>query len=263
MCHRQASRISLRLAVNGIFFDILYAIAYVISSFPTGPGPLCRWSMFFTVLFLLCSLFITAAIGLNLLVVFVFKVQKDRHVERGCYFAAGITAVVIPAVALGLGRFGWDGTECWYTFQEEVDDFDVVFAWQWATYYGWILLTVVFSTVAMGMFSVAARNPHKGGPAQDSHAQKQFDKTNRLVRKAVDRIKWYCVVPLLGHVFSFTGDMYFHFTGVNVRWTMVVANFMSTSVVSVLCFWLISLRFSGNTLDLSFFINIAELLLFF
>ncbi|KAI8822595.1 uncharacterized protein EV422DRAFT_405927 [Fimicolochytrium jonesii] len=233
-----ASRVSLRLAVVGVSCDICYGIAYLISCLPTGPSKLCDWSMFFTVLFLLCSLFLTASIGLNLLLVFVLKVQKDRHIERTCYFACGVMAVLVPSIGQGMGVFGWDGSECWYAYDKEVDpSYDKVFAWQWGTYYFWILSVSIFCTTCLILFALAARNPHKAQKSdaailssKDASVQKQFAKTDKLVRKAVGRIKWYCVVPLVAHFFSFFSDMYYRAYGINVMWAMDVANFMSAAM---------------------------------
>ncbi|KAI8815899.1 uncharacterized protein EV422DRAFT_340538 [Fimicolochytrium jonesii] len=231
-----ASRVSLRLAIVGVTSDILYSLAYLISCLPTGPTPLCTWSMFFTVFFLLSSLFLTAAIGLNLLMVFVFKVQKDRHIERTCYVVCAGVAVLVPAVAVGLDVFGWDGTECWYTYDDSAgggESYSRVFAWQWATYYFWILGVVVFCTTCLVLFAITARNPLKAAamdPAKDVAAQKHFSKTEKLVRKAVGRIKWYCLVPLVAHFFTFAADMYFRAVGVNLMWMMMAANLMSTGM---------------------------------
>ena len=114
-----------------------------------------------------------------------------------------------------------------------------MFAWQWATYYIWILGVVVFCTTCLVLFAITARNPHKTAATMDPNmtskdvaAQKHFMKTDKLVRKAVGRIKWYCVVPLVAHFFTFAADMYFRAVGVNVMWMMMAANLMSTGMVS-------------------------------
>ncbi|KAI8594208.1 hypothetical protein BDZ88DRAFT_503295 [Geranomyces variabilis] len=116
-------RLSFRLVLAGTICGVFYAIAYVVSTKPRSPddNPLCVASMFIQEVFLLGSLFCTTSVSMNLLLVFVIKVRSDRPYEKIYFATSAVLAFVVPMSALIAGRFGFDGSECWYIL-DEADD---------------------------------------------------------------------------------------------------------------------------------------------
>ncbi|KAI8919222.1 hypothetical protein DFJ77DRAFT_453405 [Powellomyces hirtus] len=235
-----AKRVSLKLVMVGIVCDFLYAMFYLLSALPQSAAEdkLCAATMFLQLAFLLGSLFSTASIGLNLLLVFVIKVGSDRPIERIYYSVSAVVALVVPLSALCAGRFGYDGAECWYRIDPEIEsDVDAAFAWQWGTYYAWVLAVCCFCFACGLLFQWSVHRPmggsSKGGSdmAVESVTQNRpFSNTERLVRRAVQRIQWYCVVPILAHVWSLASDIQYHMTDYSSVWLWAAANFMSSAM---------------------------------
>lgn len=69
--------------------------------------------MYLYLAFSLLSAFGTAAIALNLLLVFVLKFHGNRWYERGYYIAAVVFGFGIPLITLTTGHIGYDFGECW------------------------------------------------------------------------------------------------------------------------------------------------------
>ncbi|KAI8589597.1 hypothetical protein BDZ88DRAFT_506957 [Geranomyces variabilis] len=229
-------RVSLRLVLVGTCCDMVYALGVLLSALPTDydQDPLCAASMFIQLVFLLGSLFCTASIGLNLLIVFVLKVRSDRPFEKIYYSTSAFVSAVVPLVALCAGRFGFDGTECWYSITHDSPESErEAFIWQWITYYGWVLLVCIFclGCTILFHFSVArvahpAANNATGTNIHEA-TNKAFKNTDRLIRRAVDRIRWYCVVPIVAHIWSLVCDTQAYVTGDQPKWLWATANFMS------------------------------------
>ncbi|TPX65658.1 hypothetical protein SpCBS45565_g04997 [Spizellomyces sp. 'palustris'] len=225
-----ANRVSLRLAIAGTICDILYAISVLLSALPTGPSTLCTSSMYLQIAFLLMSLFITAAIGLNILLIFIFHLQSLKYLERLYYGTGAVLAISIPLPALLMSRLGWDGTECWYTYDESGEQYRDAFLWQWATYYSWVILAVGFSALCTILFWITTSKPRNDGIPQseiDQRESRAFRETDRLLRLAVNRIKWYCVVPLIAQIFSLAADIQFYIYEETPPGLWWMANFMS------------------------------------
>ncbi|KAJ3008507.1 hypothetical protein HKX48_008493 [Thoreauomyces humboldtii] len=236
-------RVSFKLVLVGTCCDLGYAIGVLLSALPTGydDDKLCAASMFIQDAFLLGSLSCTASIGLNLLLVFVIKVRGDKPFEKIYYSASLFIAVTVPLIALSLGRYGWDGTECWYS-ADDSDQASVAnaFMWEWLTYYGWVLLVCVFCLVCTVAFHFSITPPASiaskaevadsvtgVGQGVKEASNKAFRNTDRLIRRAVGRIRWYCLVPIVAHIWSLASDTHAYITGDIPTWLWVMANFMS------------------------------------
>ncbi|KND03934.1 uncharacterized protein SPPG_01384 [Spizellomyces punctatus DAOM BR117] len=225
-----ANRVSLRLAMAGTICDILYAISVLLSALPTGPSALCTSSMYLQIVFLLLSLFITAAIGLNVFLIFILHIRSVKYLERLYYGAGAVLAIIIPLPALLTGRLGWDGTECWYANDQSEEDVRITFYWQCATYYSWVILAVGFCALCTILFWITTRKPPNDAIPQSEIDQREsgtFRETERLLRMAVNRIKWYCAVPLIAQIFSLAADIQYYIydsTPLGLWW---MANFMS------------------------------------
>ncbi|KAJ3173466.1 hypothetical protein HDU88_002552 [Geranomyces variabilis] len=186
-------RLSFRLVLAGTICDVFYAIAYVVSTKPSSPddNTLCVASMFIQEVFLLGSLFCTTSISMNLLLVFVIKVRSDRPYEKIYFVTSAVLAFVVPMSALIAGRFGFDGSECWYIL-DEADDSGwnrKTLAWEWGTYYGWVLLVCIVCSVCTVLFhiSVGRVKPPRQANVSDglgNASAKAFLKTERLIHQA-------------------------------------------------------------------------------
>ncbi|KAJ3145274.1 hypothetical protein HDU86_001110 [Geranomyces michiganensis] len=232
-------RVSLKLVLVGTICDMFYALGVLLSALPTGydQDPLCAASMFIQMVSLLGSLFCTASIGLNLLIVFVLKMRPDRPFEKIYYSISAIISIVVPLTALCAKRFGWDGTECWYSIDRgDPEGERATFAWQWLTFYGWVLLICVFClgctilfhhSVARVSHPAAAGTSDVTGTNIHEATNQAFKNTNRLIQKAVGRIRWYCVVPVVAHIWSLVCDTQAYVTGSQPTWLWITANFMS------------------------------------
>ncbi|KAJ3188154.1 hypothetical protein HDU85_005302 [Gaertneriomyces sp. JEL0708] len=216
-----AHRVSLRLAVAIAASDLISAIFYLVAAIPIGPSRLCAPAMFLNVSFLLMSLFSTSAIALNILLVFVLKIPARKNLERRYYIGSGIAALVIPFIALVTGRFGWNGSECWYLWSLS-ESYRLVVIWQWATYYVWVVLVILFCTICTALFWWSVRRPVINTlPDTPQHTlgindkeigvgnRAIFSETDRLVRRAVSRIKYYCAVPVITQTLTVALDVEF------------------------------------------------------
>ncbi|KAI9009446.1 hypothetical protein BC832DRAFT_364746 [Gaertneriomyces semiglobifer] len=203
--------------------DLMSAVFYLVAAIPIGPSRLCAPAMFLNVSFLLMSLFSTSAIALNILLVFVLKISARKNLERRYYIGSGIAALVIPFIALVSGRFGWNGSECWYLWSLS-DSYRLVVIWQWGTYYAWVVLVILFCTVCTFLFWWSVRRPVINSlPDAPQHtlgiSDKEigvgvgnraiFNETDRLVRRAVSRIKYYCAVPVITQTLTVALDIEF------------------------------------------------------
>ncbi|KAI9106037.1 hypothetical protein DFS34DRAFT_42850 [Phlyctochytrium arcticum] len=220
-----ANRVSLRMSLVITVYDTLYAVFNIISSIPTGPSSLCSVSIFVQLVFLLLSLFTTAAIGLNLVLIFLLKVNKTKKLEWGYYFGTTIVAVTLPLVAFTQGRLGWDGSECWFTVDEDGGQADA-FKWQWITYYTWIVFSITFCTACAGLFYWSVRRPYRKSTLTSTGGEGgMMTETHRMVSRAVSRIAIYCLVPLVSQVWALASDVQaYHGNPSPLLW--MIANFM-------------------------------------
>ncbi|KAJ3148548.1 hypothetical protein HDU89_004645 [Geranomyces variabilis] len=222
-------RVSFRLVFVGTICDLFHAIAWVLSVVPSSEADnkLCVGSMFAMNLFLLGSLFGTASIGMNLLLVFVLKLPPGLPYEKIYYSVSVFLALVLPIIALSAGWYGWDGTECWY----DVTD---TFVHKWVTMYGWILLVSAFCLICTVLFHVSFyRRRNVINAKKDKQAESMiksgdqaFSKTEKLIAKVVSRIRWYCLVPVLAHTCSLASDIV-SFQGLSSPQLLIAANFLS------------------------------------
>ncbi|KAJ3185689.1 hypothetical protein HDU85_001043 [Gaertneriomyces sp. JEL0708] len=216
-------RVSLRLALAVAVSDLFSAVFYLVGTLPTGDSPLCSATIYLNISFVLMSMFSTAAIALNILLVFVLKLPAREKLERRYYIGSGISAFVIPLVPLVSGRFGWNDTECWYKWTID-EPYTPVVIWQWTTYYGWVMLVIIFCTTCTFLFWLTVRHPvtnelpatvadKSGILSLGVHAA--FDETDRVVRRAISRIKYYCAVPVVTHFLTLAADIEFTIRGDN------------------------------------------------
>lgn len=84
------------------------------------------------------------------------------------------------------------------------------------TYYSWMLLTIIFCTINSILFYFSLRKPiseladiqqlPKSNEESNPHLS-HFAETNNLIRRAVGRIMWYCLVPLMSQGFMLISEL--------------------------------------------------------
>lgn len=143
------NRTSLRLAVATAIADLLYSIAQIISDVISQDGTLCALSVWWYIQFTLLSVFLTAAVAINLQVVFLHGRHDARFLEKWYYILALLLATVISGAGYFGDQYGWSEMEhnCWFNKDGELHSV----LWQWGTIYVWLLLVILYCSVVIGM----------------------------------------------------------------------------------------------------------------
>ncbi|KAK7452632.1 hypothetical protein VKT23_012031 [Stygiomarasmius scandens] len=137
----QMDRVSFRLLVYSLFFNILYGIAFSVTAAQTGPGNLCTfgaWAVNFTLTF---TIYFTMCIALNLLLVLVYRVN-GRTMEKYYVIGTVVLSIVLTVPAYGLHQFGWNGGTCWF---KNADGHGI--RWLVGTQSFWMLLAATVESV--------------------------------------------------------------------------------------------------------------------
>ncbi|KNC96843.1 uncharacterized protein SPPG_07675 [Spizellomyces punctatus DAOM BR117] len=228
----QANRISLRLSVIIAFSDIFYALFLLISNIPSvTEGPTCTSSVYLQFAFELLSLFATAAIALNLLMVFVFRMEAKKRLERWYYGVGGVLAFGLPLIALVAGRLGWDevNEECW--IRSANDSKASTMAWKWGILYFWVAGISLFCTVVTILVYFFLKRTGVPLPTTESTPSNPnntvlFRRTQRIIQRAVSRIVVYCLVPIVSQFWNIVLDGLLE-AGKDPWWVYVLANVFS------------------------------------
>jgi hypothetical protein len=136
------NRTSLRIAVATAIADLFYSIAQIYSDLLTGDGIMCAVSVWWYILFTLLTIFLTAAVAINLQVVFLHGRHDARSLEKWYYIGAVVLAVVISGSGFFGKQYGWDDLQsnCWF-IKDGTKEGTI---WQWGTIYAWLLIVVVY-----------------------------------------------------------------------------------------------------------------------
>ncbi|RDB21679.1 hypothetical protein Hypma_011218 [Hypsizygus marmoreus] len=135
-------RVSFRLLVRTLIFNVLFGIAFAAT--PTSPGRGCDFGAFAINLTLCFATFFTTCIAINLQLVLIHGVN-GKIMEK--YYIIGTTlltfALNIPTYALD--QFGWNdlSATCWY----KNDDDKTRLRWIIATSAFWISLAATIETI--------------------------------------------------------------------------------------------------------------------
>ncbi|KAJ3280279.1 hypothetical protein HK104_000778 [Borealophlyctis nickersoniae] len=234
------SRVSFRLAMGINLANFFYALFYLLTAFPpaTAEASLhyCAAIMYITIVSELTSLFLSVSVSLNLLVIFVMKRKNKAGADRWYFIGALVLAMLVPLPALVKRRFGVYAAECWFRYPEDEGPGGVV-AWQWASLYGWVLISVFFCTftaitfwyivggvsrsIKRDLSERPASNPNIKAPGTDAR------KTDHLVHQAVWRISTYCIVPFIAQIFCIECDLEDYARGQSVWWTYFLGNLLT------------------------------------
>ncbi|TFK34696.1 hypothetical protein BDQ12DRAFT_738093 [Crucibulum laeve] len=114
VARRFLDRVSFRLLVYTLIFNVLFGVAYAAT--PTGPIPGCDVGAFAVNLTLCFSTFFTTCIAINLQLVLVHGINGKR---MEMYYVAGTTilSLVLNIPTMALHQFGWndESATCWYS----------------------------------------------------------------------------------------------------------------------------------------------------
>ncbi|KAJ3177247.1 hypothetical protein HDU85_005958 [Gaertneriomyces sp. JEL0708] len=232
-----ANRVSLRIAVAISFVDIFFELANILSQVTDASRQaLCSTSMYLIIAFGLLSSFLTACIAFNLLLVFAFKRPATYTYELIYFTVSAVLAFGVPIIGLATDRIGWTGTECWFKVRED-EAWNTLYFWEWGIFYGWILLCVVFCVCALVTVRIKLSHEakHLETTMNASYSTSQLsrmgqktaaEKLKGLVHKAISRIAWYTIVPLLAWAPNIAADASGFLKDGNIGWQWLVgANF--------------------------------------
>ncbi|KAI8807777.1 hypothetical protein BJ742DRAFT_810753 [Cladochytrium replicatum] len=251
---RMSNRISLRLALAVCVADLGYELSNVISGWVADqPYSLevmrgCAVAAYSVIFFNLLSIFLSAVIALNLLLVFVYKqrsVHHSRSLEIVYYIVPILLAAALPAIPFSQNRIGKTGEgDCWYRLTSSKESMVVPFVWSWITYYGWIGVTLIFNFIAVFLVwrsitsskrailqeeQKAAAHKKKLLLDPTAVASREFEEYGSgskrvLLLQAVTRIGCYAIVPLVSTPPSVIIDSYITYvkTGIENTWGLYV-----------------------------------------
>lgn len=198
--------------------------------------------MYGIIFFGLLSTLLTSCIAFNLLFVFVLKRPTTSTLEAIYFGFTFAISFALPTLAIATGRIGWAGGECWFKTNEG-EASNVLYAWEWGIFYGWVLFTIIFCAAVL----IAVRTKlskeqskiisdlHTRHTISDSRSQttgitaqiarrnaQKAKKMKKLVNQAISRIAWYPIVPLLSQIMNIGADADGFING-KIRWQMLVA----------------------------------------
>ncbi|KAJ7593762.1 hypothetical protein C8J56DRAFT_925113 [Mycena floridula] len=139
---KQLDRVSFRLLVFTLFFNVIFGIAYAAT--PASPGAACNFGAFVVNFTLSFSTFFTTCIAINLELVLVHGVNGKR-MEKYYLIGTTILSLVLNVPTFALHKFGWDdqSSTCWYKNSNDQDRL----RWIVGTQSFWILLAATIETI--------------------------------------------------------------------------------------------------------------------
>ncbi|KAF8991546.1 hypothetical protein BDQ17DRAFT_1370673 [Cyathus striatus] len=135
-------RVSFRLMVYTLVFNILFGIAYAAT--PASPGVLCNFGAFAVNFTLSFSTFFTTCIALNLQLVLVHGVN-GKKMEKYYIAATTILSIVLNVPTYAVHQFGYneDTGTCWYSNTDP----RLRLKWIIGTQSFWIILAATVETI--------------------------------------------------------------------------------------------------------------------
>ncbi|RKP38301.1 hypothetical protein BJ085DRAFT_36342 [Dimargaris cristalligena] len=142
------NRLSFRLMAYVCIVDFLYTLSQTLAyRVIVGTGAACRFFAWGFVFFGLVSIMIRTIMAFHLQQLIVF--HNNTYVARERYYwgitlAFCLTVSLIPLFAQQLGDAPWKG-QCWYLHNGQKSGV----VWAWTTYYGWMVIFIIYSVVAL------------------------------------------------------------------------------------------------------------------
>ncbi|KAF5373753.1 hypothetical protein D9758_000944 [Tetrapyrgos nigripes] len=112
---KHLDRVSFRLLVYSLVFNILYGISFAVTAAQTGPGSLCTFGAFAVNFTLTFAIFFTTCIAINLELVLVHRLS-GKMMEKYYIIGTTILGIVLNVPPYGLHQFGFHEASgvCWY-----------------------------------------------------------------------------------------------------------------------------------------------------
>jgi len=170
-------RTSLRIVFVVAVATIGYSATLITLALMKSNGFWCSFSVWMYIVFILLSVFLTAAIAWNLSTLFVHKLAVSRTVERWYYLISLGLALLVPTPAWAAGAFGYSpmGNGCW--FKEEGTT--KAYIWAWASLYIWLVLMVVYCFFVVCRVALGIHRHRKKLSAAADHVTRPMDKSGK------------------------------------------------------------------------------------
>ncbi|KAK7455082.1 hypothetical protein VKT23_010953 [Stygiomarasmius scandens] len=141
---KHLDRVSFRLLIYSLFFNVLYGIAFAVTAAQDGPGSLCTFGAFAVNFTLSFAIFFTTCIAINLQLVLVHHVN-GKMMEKYYIIGTTILSIVLTVPAYGLGQFGYHqaSSTCWFKNPDSKERL----RWLIGTQSFWMALAAVIETV--------------------------------------------------------------------------------------------------------------------
>ncbi|KAK9764030.1 hypothetical protein K7432_008819 [Basidiobolus ranarum] len=191
------NRLSLRLTFWIALADVTYSIfAYILQKKITSTEA-CAFLLWGYVEFTLLPIFLTAAIGFNLMAIFVHDISDVMKYQRFYVpFSIGLSLVisVIPVIA---GQFEVDPLvgACWYSATYTIH----TIIWEICTLFLWIFLGVIYCLFAVS-FVIYKLIRHEKYLKKNTNTNSHV--VNRKTHRAMRRIILYPIVPIITQTFN-------------------------------------------------------------
>ncbi|KAI8882647.1 hypothetical protein K501DRAFT_333888 [Backusella circina FSU 941] len=213
--HKKANRVSLRCVFLCSVVDALSSILNIISTHRHGDTTFCRATGVILVTTNLLSASLLTIVGLNLVLIFVLKVERTNLLERFYY-----PGVIVYSLIGTIGPIHQEVTEslydldqysCWY-YMYIADRTQSIFSWMW--FYGFLffanIIAIICSIAAMTKLMHEHRVFDRRMDVISKNASPSDDvkiKQNKVFTKVVLRCIIYPLVPFLVNIFGFILQM--------------------------------------------------------
>ncbi|KAJ1926296.1 hypothetical protein IWQ60_003916 [Tieghemiomyces parasiticus] len=173
------NRLSFRLTALVCAVDFIYSFFQGLGhSRIVGTGAACRFFGWGYTNFGLISVIVRSTMAFNLMQLVIFRRASFARHERLFWlgtisFALAASLVPLCAGALGLSVPSGD---CWYRRETEEGGQ----AWKWTTYYGWVLLCIIYSTISVVVIAITVRRRINRPELVPATSSSHFNPLHRL-----------------------------------------------------------------------------------
>lgn len=213
-----ANRISFRMTGAIAACDLFASVAQMLSLSVPGAGVQCTVSNFGYTFFTLTYISLTAAIGLNLQLVFLYNVRNTKRYEPFYYGVSIFCALALTISPIAAGYLGYTENEgCWYLHTSSTSGA----LWYWLTFLTPLIICVSFCAVSVGLVTRRLRSHSRnitvihttvrqksefletGESIDNSDAtasrsvRQQKRQAHDTIRAAIKRILLYPMVPII------------------------------------------------------------------
>jgi len=228
-------RLSIQLAATICFVNIWFSMSAVLNELFLKPSWQCTflaWLYAFSELFIV---FLTCSIAVHLLFTFVLNRKSSNFHDLWYFIIPLLISGIITAIPLGSGQYGYSKTEdsCWFKYKGEKSS---AIIWSMATYFGWLLLGVLFCGISVALVFWNVRKvlnevKHTVGSGQSKpDGQKQGKMKMAYI---ATRIARYPAIPVITQLLNLVDEFIAHANGSSVE-GLLFAAYMFASIQGLL-----------------------------